>query len=210
VPEVAQDLNDPGGSLLRMTRDGVVPADNPFPDSYIYAYGLRNTQGFDWHPDSGLLLGTDHGPSGPQGCCLDEVNVIEPGKNYGWPVIVGDEIMDGMEAPLLHSGEGSLRDDYTWAPSGARFLHNGPWRGTFLFSGLRSQSLWQVKIGESESGEVTVNEFNRYLQGKFGRIRSIEQDTNGDIYILTSNLDQHDVPFNRDVLVRLTLVDDLK
>lgn len=208
VEEVAQDLGDPGGSLLRMTRDGVIPADNPFPDSYIYAYGLRNTQGFDWHPDSDLMLATDHGPSGPQGCCHDEVNVIEPGKNYGWPVIRGDETADGMEVPLIHSGVGEPRDDYTWAPSGARFLHTGPWRGTFLFAGLRSQSLWQLKIEENGSGEVTVMEFNRYLEGTFGRIRSVEQDDYGSIYILTSNLDQHDVPFNRDFLIRLQLSEE--
>ncbi|MCC5934455.1 MAG: PQQ-dependent sugar dehydrogenase [Balneolales bacterium] len=205
VPEVAQDLDDPGGSLLRMTRDAEIPADNPIPGSNIFAYGLRNTQGFDWHPETAVMLGTDHGPSGPQGCCHDEVNHIEAGKNYGWPIIRGDETAEGMEAPLIHSGVGEPRDDYTWAPSGAAFLHSGPWYGSFLFAGLRSQSLWRLTINQSPEGSVAAGELSRHLQGVFGRIRAVEQHENGDIYIITSNLDQHDVPFNTDMLIRLRL-----
>ena len=201
--ETAQDPETLPGSILRMTRNGEIPPDNPFSGSYIYAYGLRNTQGFDWHPDSCLMMATDHGPSGPQGCCHDEVNIIEPGKNYGWPVIRGGEEADGMVTPFLHSGVGDDRDKYTWAPSGAAFMHSGPWRGTFLFAGLRSQSLWQV-VYEEDGGEPVLQEFNRYLNGVFGRIRSVDQSPNGDIYIITSNLDQHDVPFSRDYLVRIT------
>lgn len=205
VKELAQDLDDLSGAILRMNNDGSIPSDNPFPDSYIYAYGLRNAQGFDWHPDTQLMMATDHGPSGPQGCCYDEVNVIKPGKNYGWPVISGDEEASGMERPLIHSGVGDDRDKYTWAPSGATFIHNGPWRGSFLFAGLRSQSLWMLDIQE-EGSDVKVLGLNRFLQGEFGRIRAVEQDMQGNIYILTSNLDQHDVPFDKDFLVRI-LVD---
>lgn len=200
--ETAQDRETLPGSILRMMRNGEIPPDNPFPDSYIYAYGLRNTQGFDWHPDTNLMMATDHGPSGPQGCCHDEVNIIEPGKNYGWPIIRGDEEAEGMVTPLLHSGVGEDRDKYTWAPSGAAFIHSGPWRGTFLFAGLRSESLWQVVYDEVD-GEIRVLDLNRYLNGEVGRIRSVDQSPDGSIYIITSNLDQHDVPFSMDALLRI-------
>lgn len=201
--ESAQDLDDLSGSLLRINPDGSIPEDNPFSGSYIYAYGLRNTQGFDWHPDTNVLLATDHGPSGPQGCCHDEINVIEPGKNYGWPDIRGEEEAEGMETPLLHSDVGSPRDEYTWAPSGAAFLHSGPWDRSFLFSGLRSQSLWRITFKDDEL--VSDFELTQYMQGEFGRVRAVEQDLSGSIYIMTSNLDQHDVPFDKDYLVRITV-----
>ena len=108
-----------------------------------------------------------------------------------------------METPLLHSDIGSPRDDYTWAPSGATFLHSGPWEGSFLFSGLRSQSLWRISFKVKDS--VSDFEINQYMQGEFGRIRAVEQDPSGNIYIMTSNLDQHDVLFDKDYLVRITI-----
>jgi len=204
VVETAQDKNDPPGSILRLNSDGSVPSDNPFADNYVYAYGLRNSQGFDWHPQTGVMLATEHGPSGSQGCCHDKVNHILPGGNYGWPEIRGGETAPGMIGPLIHSGVGNDRDEYTWAPSGATFVHSGPWAGSFLFAGLRSQSLWKLDI--LQDGDIVEEDnLTRFTNGRFGRIRSVEQSPDGDIYIITSNLDQHDVPFEKDYLVRITI-----
>lgn len=104
-----QDLGSLAGKILRMTLDGQVPADNPFAGSYVYSYGHRNPQGLAWN-DAGELFVAEHGQS-----ARDEINLIRPGANYGWPLITGDERREGMEVPWLQSG-GS-----TWAPSGLAF-----------------------------------------------------------------------------------------
>ena len=109
---LAQDLNSLAGKILRINSDGTIPKDNPFEESPIFSYGHRNPQGIDWHPDSDILVATEHGPSGERGRAHDEVNVIFAGKNYGWPDIVGDETREGLENPIIHTGDehmGSLR-----------------------------------------------------------------------------------------------------
>ena len=83
-PEIAQDVTSLGGKILRINVDGSIPADNPFPNSYVYSYGHRNPQGLAWSHD-GTLYASEHGPS-----ANDEINKIQEGKNYGWPVITGD------------------------------------------------------------------------------------------------------------------------
>src|SRR2546422_564366 len=80
----SQNTSSLNGKILRLNPDGTVPSDNPFAQSPVYSYGHRNPQGLAWQPGSGRLYATEHGPSGFQGCCLDEVNLIEAGKNYGW------------------------------------------------------------------------------------------------------------------------------
>ena len=105
--ELAQKLDSIAGKILRLNDDGTVPDDNPFvgkPNARpeIWAYGSRNSQGIDFQPGSNLLFETEHGPSGfdgPGGG--DEVNIIERGKNYGWPVIHHQATQAGMESPLL-------------------------------------------------------------------------------------------------------------
>ncbi|MCH7940418.1 MAG: PQQ-dependent sugar dehydrogenase, partial [Thaumarchaeota archaeon] len=114
---LAQDLDSLGGKILRINSDGTIPDDNPF-DSPVYSFGHRNPQGIDWDPVTGKLVSTEHGPSGERGFAHDEVNVIEAGKNYGWPDIVGDETKSELISPLLHTG------DKTWAPSGATFYNS--------------------------------------------------------------------------------------
>lgn len=200
--DIAQDLNDESGSILRLNPDGSIPPDNPFPHSYIYAYGLRNSQGFSWHPKNHRMLATEHGPTGESQntCCYDEINIIQPGKNYGWPLIKGNQTKTDMELPLIHSDTGIPTESHTWAPSGATFVRSGPWEDTYLFAGLRSQSLWQI-IFDKESN---IKEFNRFVLKDLGRIRSVEQHPNGAIYIITSNLDglSEESPTN-DFLVKI-------
>ena len=100
--KIAQDLKSLGGKTLRLNPDGSIPADNPFPGSPVFSYGHRNAQGIDWDPRTGLQYQTEHGPSGfdgPGGG--DEVNLVETGKNYGWPVVHHRESAAGMVSPLL-------------------------------------------------------------------------------------------------------------
>jgi glucose/arabinose dehydrogenase len=105
---LAQDLSSLAGKVLRLNDDGTVPSDNPFVKQQgarpeIWTYGNRNPQGIAWQPESGLPFETEHGPSGfeGKGSGGDEVNILEAGKNYGWPVIHHAQAKEGMISPLL-------------------------------------------------------------------------------------------------------------
>jgi glucose/arabinose dehydrogenase len=147
---LAQDRGNLNGKILRLNSDGSVPTDNPFPNSYIWSYGHRNPQGLAWQPGTNNLFGTEHGPSGEHGCCNDEVNLIEKGKNYGWPLIVGDQQRAGLVTPLINSG-----DNNTWAPSGMTFVSAGPWKGSLVFGGLRGQSLYRAIIDPNDPRKLS-------------------------------------------------------
>jgi glucose/arabinose dehydrogenase len=185
-PQLAQSLSSLNGKILRLNADGSIPADNPFPDSYVYSYGHRNPQGLAWEPGSGRLYATEHGPS-----ARDEVNYIEPGKNYGWPVITGDQAQNNMVTPLINSGSN------TWAPSGAAFVTSGPWAGSLLFAGLRGESLFRLTINGLA--------LERYYANEFGRLRDVVMGSDGAIYILTNNRDGRGSPRSGDDrILRLT------
>lgn len=170
-PEFAQNKDSLAGKILRIEPDGSVPADNPFPGSYVYSYGHRNPQGLAWD-ERGTLFSTEHGQS-----AHDEINRIQPGKNYGWPVIEGDEQREGMETPLYHTG------DETWAPSGIAYKE-----GMLYVATLSGKA---VKTFEVHTGGVQT-----YLDG-WGRMRDvmIEDD---DLYAVTNNRDGRGNPVKED------------
>lgn len=170
------------GKVHRMNGDGTIPADNPFPNSMVYSIGHRNPQGLAWQPGTGRLYTAEHGPSGGQGCCRDEINFIEPGKNYGWPIITGDETRPGLLPPVIHSGNNN-----TWAPGGATFVTRGPWAGSLLFTGLRGQALYRVTLDPSDPRKAQA--IDTLLEGQFGRLRDVVEGPDGALYVLTSNLD---------------------
>lgn len=179
---LAQQLSSLNGKILRLNSDGTIPTDNPFPNSYVYSYGHRNPQGLAWQPGTGRLYATEHGPSGFQGCCRDEVNYIEPGKNYGWPDIRGDETKPGMISPVIQAGSNE-----TWAPAGAAFATQGPWAGAFLFTGLRGQTLYGVIFDQANPHKAAKLE--RYFYRQFGRLRDVVEGPDKALYLLTSNHD---------------------
>lgn len=169
--QLAQDKNSLAGKILRVGEDGTIPSENPFGNA-VYSYGHRNPQGLAWDT-RGRLWATEHGRSGVRSG-YDEINLIEKGKNYGWPVIEGDETRLGMERPMAHSGSKT-----TWAPAGLSIV-----RDNLLFAGLRGESLYTGEIKTGQVGNVRSQ-----LRGEFGRLRAVRLAPDGFIYILTSNRD---------------------
>ncbi|HYF67253.1 MAG TPA: PQQ-dependent sugar dehydrogenase [Ohtaekwangia sp.] len=202
IPDLAQDKNVLNGKILRMTRDGEIPADNPFPGSYIYSLGHRNPQGLAFHPETNELWSTEHGPSEDQGCCMDEINNIKAGANYGWPVIRGSEEAPGMESPVYHSG-----DTTTWAPAGGYFVKEGDWQGSLIFTGLRGQALYRAVFDDSDPTKIAKVE--RYLYRKYGRLRNAIQGPDGKIYIAVSNQDGRGDPLTIDDRIIAFTVDEI-
>jgi glucose/arabinose dehydrogenase len=198
-PQLAQDLSSFNGKILRINADGTIPADNPFPGSPVYSYGHRNPQGLAWQAGTGRLYATEHGPSGGiGGAGQDEINYIEPGKNYGWPTIVGDQTQEGMVPPILQSGEAE-----TWAPSGTTFVTGGPWDGSLVFTGLAGQTLYRLVLDRSDPRKVI--DVEKYFSGEFGRLRDVVQGPDGALYILTNNRDGRGLPRpGDDRILRLT------
>jgi glucose/arabinose dehydrogenase len=200
-PEAAQDLASLAGKILRLEPDGSLPPDNPFPGSPVWTYGHRNPQGLAWTND-GRLYATEHGPTGDLGLAAhDEVNLIEPGKNYGWPFVVADLVrrpLPDAVPPVAQSGQ------TTWAPSGATFVRAGSipqWQGNLLFAGLRSQALWRLVLAPDGRSAVQLEAL---YQGEFGRLRTVVEGPDGAIYLLTSNRDGRGNPrAGDDRLVRI-------
>lgn len=170
-PDLAQDTNSLNGKILRIKDDGSIPSDNPFGNA-VYSYGHRNVQGLAWD-GSGRLWATEHGRSGVLSG-LDELNLIEPGKNYGWPEIEGDEKQTGMVNPIIHSGASE-----TWAPADAEFV-----KGSIFFAGLRGVTLYEAKLSER-----SVTTLVKHLSGEYGRLRGVRLGPDGFLYITTSNRD---------------------
>ena len=197
--DLAQDISSLNGKILRLNPDGTVPQDNPFPNSIVYSFGHRNPQGLAWQPETGHLYSTEHGPSGFQSSGQDEVNFIEAGRNYGWPIIHGDKTREEMVSPVVQSGSSE-----TWAPSGATFVVGGPWDGSLLFVGLRGQTLYRLTLDTNDP--LKILSFERLLVGEFGRLRDVVQGPDNAIYILTSNRDGRGQPSEGDdKLLRLSV-----
>ncbi|WP_026690780.1 PQQ-dependent sugar dehydrogenase [Alteribacter aurantiacus] len=178
VVELSQDEESLAGKILRVSTDGEVPDDNPREDSYVYSSGHRNPQGLAWIGET--LYSSEHGP-----VAHDEINIIKGGKNYGWPIIKGDEEANGMETPIVHSGE------ETWAPSG---ITN--WQDTLIIAGLRGERVYWL---DDEENELQV-----LFEGE-GRIRDVFAQGES-LYLITNNTDGRGNPSSEDDrLIKLTL-----
>jgi glucose/arabinose dehydrogenase len=183
----AQDVGEYHGTIIRMHRDGGFPSDNPFFDTPgarpgIWTYGHRNPQGLAIDPATGTLWAHEHGPMGG-----DELNRIERGRNYGWPVITYGKEYDGSSVGEGRAArEGMEQPVRYWvpsiAPSGLTF-YEGPvdeWRGMAWMGALAGQMLVRLKI---EDGRVVAEE--QFLKGRFGRIRDVRTGPDGFIYFST-------------------------
>ena len=185
-PSNSQDRNSLGGKILRLTPDGNVPEDNPFPNNPLYSYGHRNVEGLAWD-EEGRLYASEFGQN-----AYDEVNLIEPGENYGWPEVEGE----GGESL------GYVDPITTWrtseaSPSGAEILKNGAipqWEGDLFVAALRGERLWRLELGPD--GDVTGRQ--QLLRGEVGRIRNVVQAPDGSLWITTSNRDGRGFPAPQD------------
>ena len=181
----AQNLSNHNGTTVRVHDDGRIPDDNPFVDRpgarpEIWTYGHRNAQGMAFHPETGDLWQNEHGPQGG-----DELNLINPGLNYGWPVVgFGVNYRTGS---AIHSGtlmEGMEPPTHIWVPSigvSGMLFYSGDafpeWRGDMLVGGLSGQRLLRITLdGQQVAGEET-------LIRDMGRIRDIQQGPDGTIYL---------------------------
>jgi len=190
--DLAQRMDSLAGKILRMNPDGSAPGDNPFSGSLIYTLGHRNPQGLAW-TESGQLYSTEHGPSGEMGLrSRDELNRIEAGKNYGWPLATTEADDPRYVPAVLNSGA-----DRTWAPAGLVAYKGGalaPWRGNLFFGALRGQHLHRVVL--APDGSVQSNE--ELFLNQYGRIRAVAEGPDGYLYFGTSNRDGRGNPTTQD------------
>lgn len=190
-PMLAQDPVSIAGKILRIELDGRIPQDNPITKSPVYSLGHRNPQGLAWNSKN-VLYASEHGQS-----AHDEINIVKPGANYGWPLVEGDENAGEViiEKPLIHSGED------TWAPSGITFVNQGPWQGKLLVAALRGQRLLVITL--NGNGTVVRN-VEAWLRNEYGRLREVIQGKDGSIYLATSNQDGRGNPdLSDDKIIRL-------
>ena len=181
----AQDLSNHHGVVVRLHDDGRIPADNPFVGAAgalgeIWSYGHRNPQGLAFHPMTGDLWANEHGPQGG-----DELNVVLPGRNYGWPVI-GYGVNYGS-GTTIHEGtlkEGMESPKHFWVPSIATsglMIYTGDkfpaWRGNIFVGGLGGEQLSRLTI----DGQTVLNE--ETLFQRMGRIRDVRQGPDGYVYL---------------------------
>lgn len=181
----AQDVTRPNGKIHRIHDDGRIPKDNPFhktKDAYpsVWAYGNRNPQGLDKHPVTGVLWETEHGPRGG-----DETNIIEPGNNYGWPVITYGMNYNGKPISAITKKEGMEQPKHYWVPSiavcGIDFYEGGvfpKWKNNLMVGGLASQELHRLVI---EGDKVVKDEI---LMKNQGRVRDVANGPDGYLYVV--------------------------
>lgn len=174
--ELAQDPDSLAGKILRITTDGEPAPGNPDPDSPVWSLGHRNVQGLAFD-DEGRLWASEFGDS-----TYDEVNLIEPGANYGWPVVEGPGGGDDYVDPLV-----------TWptsaaSPSGMAYADGHLWVGA-----LRGERLWRVPVRGDRLGEPAA-----FLEGEYGRVRTVATTPEGDLWVTTSNRDGRGTPADED------------
>lgn len=179
-----QDLTRDGGKIYRLNLDGSIPKDNPFVDepnsrAAIYSYGHRNPQGMVTHPKTGEIWTHEHGPRGG-----DEINIIQAGKNYGWPVITYGINYSGTTITELTEKEGLEQPLYYWlpsiAPSGMAFSSSGiypDWEGDLFVGSLKFEYLERLEI---ENNKVIKRE---KVLDSIGRVRNVEQGPDGYLYV---------------------------
>ncbi|MGX1929391.1 PQQ-dependent sugar dehydrogenase [Flagellimonas sp. 2504JD4-2] len=179
-----QSIKRDGGKIYRLHDDGRIPEDNPFVSksgakSAIYSYGHRNPQGLAIHPETGKLWEHEHGPRGG-----DEINIVQKGKNYGWPVITYGINYSGTKITDETSRSGMEQPVYQWTPSigpcGMTFVSSDKypkWKGNLLVGSLAFQYLERLVI---ENDKVTYRE--KLLDG-MGRVRNVRQAPDGFIYV---------------------------
>jgi glucose/arabinose dehydrogenase len=187
----AQKLDLINGKTLRLNDDGTIPEDNPFTKQAgarpeIWTYGHRNAQGMDFHPETGVMFQTEHGPSLIDGVSLfkrrggDEVNIVEKGKNYGWDKISHSSTKAGMETPIIEFSPAI-------APGSGTFYRGNLFPGfknNYFIGALKGEMIIRLVL----DGDKIVSR-DKLLEKQYGRIREVAIGPDGSIYFSTSNRD---------------------
>jgi aldose sugar dehydrogenase len=192
--DLPQNTDSLAGKILRLTAEGDIPADNPFPGSPTYSFGHRNPQGLAWDIKNDRMYSTEHGPStfdGPPGG--DEINLIVSGGNYGWPLGSHDDVPQGTIGPLIQFTPAE-------APASALFYDNDAlpfFKGSLFFGALRGEGLMRVTFTENEDGELSISQAEKIIDD-IGRVRDVTVGPDGSIYFTTSNRDGRGTPRDGD------------
>lgn len=187
----AQQRDSLLGKILRLNLDGSIPSDNPWLDSSVYSIGHRNPQGLAWVESSGQFYAVEHGPSGFDGTRGgDELNLIQAGANYGWPLVSHSHSQPEIVSPTL------LWREFI-APAGMVAYRGGQWpamKNNLFITGLVGETL--VRVVLDHRGEPVSQEW--LLKGEFGRLRAIAEGPDGYLYFATSNHDGRGEPTAED------------
>lgn len=190
-PELAADRRSLAGKILRIRPDGRIPGDNPFRGSPVFSYGHRNPQGLAWD-GAGRLYESEHGPSGELGlCCNDELNVIAPGRFYGWPFWAGRTRAAPGSPPAPPVAPIAASDGSTWAPAGLAVYRAGDGRTVLFVATLRGERLLRFVLAAGSARRVAG--VATALNG-FGRLRAANVGPDRCLYLTTSNRDGRGTP----------------
>lgn len=176
-PALAQDRSSLGGKILRINPDGSIPPDNPDPASPIWSYGHRNIQGLAWDP-AGRMWATEYGANR-----LDELNLIQPGGNYGWPMAEGRAGIEGLTDPMVQWPVDEA------SPSGLAYFGGALWAAA-----LRGERLFRIPVG----ADGVLGEPEALFVGQFGRLRTVVAAPDGTLWFTTSNRDGRGSPRDGD------------
>ena len=177
----SQELNNLNGKILRIHPDGTIPSDNPYPGNPVWSYGHRNPQGLVFI--GSRLFSSEHGPSTD-----DEINIIEKGRNYGWPTITG--YCSGNEKKFCE-GHQIKEPVKVWTPTiavcGLDYYNHDRipgWKNSLLLTSLRANLFIKMELGEDHQ---TIVGTQTLLQGKYGRLRDVCIAPDGKVYVCTGN-----------------------
>ncbi len=182
LPASSQNASSPNGKILRLNLDGSIPSDNPVAGNPYWSLGHRNPQGLVFA--NGKLYSSEHGPNND-----DEINIIEKGRNYGWPTVHG--FCDKPEEQSFCSANNVKEPLRAWTPTIATaglgyYNHNEipQWKNSLLLTTLKDQTLYQLKLDESFNSITSVTTFFR---NSYGRLRDVCISPQGKVYICTGN-----------------------
>ena len=177
-----QNVNSLAGKILRINLDGSIPADNPYPNNPVWSFGHRNAQGLAQVGNK--IFSSEHGPDSD-----DEINIIEKGRNYGWPNVKGfcNETGEQSFCSANNVAEPLINWTPTIAPSGLAYYNSNyipQFKNSLLLAVLKGTKLIQLKL---DAGQTKITATKDFYVNAYGRIRAVTQSPEGKIYICTSN-----------------------